>query len=251
MRSWRASFLGHRLHLRGCCRHTCCTAAGASGAPAHSAGRRTDTRYRSGRVGPDRRLPWMQPEGLPAGPTPSLCGDSLQRLQGRPESLPDPAWTDLDSHAGDLHRERPVETSYWSEVTWVPCSGPTRPLIRRYGDSGVSTRRQRATSRSSSWIRARNDGERRVARPAAGGRPVDSLRLRGEGAARDCRVPRSPEIEPTSKATRRAGGPTSGTSSTCSERERPDPAPGPRSWGGRAGLMGPVRDKEATDGHRR
>ena len=29
-------------------------------------------------------------EGLPAGPPP-LCGDSLQRLRGRPESLPEPA----------------------------------------------------------------------------------------------------------------------------------------------------------------
>ena len=38
----------------------------------------------------------------------------------------------------------------WPEVTWVP-SGTTRPdLIRRHGDSGVSTRRQRAMSRSSS-----------------------------------------------------------------------------------------------------
>lgn len=26
-------------------------------------------------------------EGLPAGPTPSLCGDSLQRPQARPESI--------------------------------------------------------------------------------------------------------------------------------------------------------------------
>ena len=46
---------------------------------------------RLGRVGPARRLTWMQNEGLPAGPTPSLCGDSLQGLQGRPESLPEPA----------------------------------------------------------------------------------------------------------------------------------------------------------------
>ncbi len=51
----------------------------------------------------------------------------LQGLQGRPESLPEPAWTDLGSHAGTLHREPPVENSYWSEVMWVPCSGTTRP----------------------------------------------------------------------------------------------------------------------------
>ena len=100
-------------------------------------------------------------EGLPAGPTPSLCGDSLQGLQGRPGSLPEPAWKDLGSHAGDLHREPRVETSYparssaalnWSEVTWLLRSGhTTRP--DRSGVTvtpAISTRHQRATSRSSS-----------------------------------------------------------------------------------------------------
>ena len=90
-------------------------------------------------------------EGLPAGPTPSLCGDSLQGLQGRPESLPEPAWTELGSHAGDLHRESPVETSLLvgGDVGAVLGYDASR-LIRRYGNSGLSTRRQRATSRSSS-----------------------------------------------------------------------------------------------------
>ena len=98
-------------HLRGYCHHTCCTAAGALGAPAHSAGRRTDTKYRSGRVGPDRRLTWMKV--CPPTRPPPLCGDSLQRLQGRPESLREPARKRLGfERRRDVHREPRVETSY-------------------------------------------------------------------------------------------------------------------------------------------
>ena len=82
-------FLERRPHLRGCRRHTCFTAAGAWGAQAHSAGRRTDIRRKSERVGTDRRLTWMQTKVRP--PARPLCGDFLQGLQGRPESLPEPA----------------------------------------------------------------------------------------------------------------------------------------------------------------
>ena len=47
---------------------------------------------------------------------------------------------------GTSCRSRPAK------VTWLPCSGQydASRLIRRHGDSSVSTRRQRATSRSSS-----------------------------------------------------------------------------------------------------
>ena len=94
------SFPGRRPHLRGYCRHTCCTAAGSLGAPTHSAGRRTDTRYRSGRVGSDRRLTWMQMKVCPPARPPPCVATSLQDSRGGRNLYPEPAWQDLGSHVG-------------------------------------------------------------------------------------------------------------------------------------------------------
>ena len=58
-----------------------------------------------GRRGPKKAI-----VAVAASPTPSLCGDSLQGLQGRLESLPQPARK--GPHAGALHREPRIETCY-------------------------------------------------------------------------------------------------------------------------------------------